>query len=233
MTNSSNSSPVSPTGRAPSTTLGAKLLIRGELRGEEGVTLEGRVEGTIDLKGHLHVAEGGVVAASVHVSELTVAGTIQGDITATQRVAVHATGRVVGDIQAPRIVIADGAVVQGALDMTTPVAGDSARKEPPRHDGARTEAPRSDAARPSREAAGRRGSPATASPPASVVNPPTPVVSAPTPAANGSDRSTATAVVSTAASDEPDNGGMEATLDEHGLPAPVAILGKRNVARHG
>jgi cytoskeletal protein CcmA (bactofilin family) len=80
--------------------------------------IEGRVEGEITLKKHLTVETTGVIVADVKTKNITVKGELRGNMTAEDLVEIHASARVVGDISAPRVVIAEGARFKGHIDMT-------------------------------------------------------------------------------------------------------------------
>ncbi len=94
------------------------LFLRGELRGEDDLIIEGRVEGEVTLKQHLTIETTGVVIANVSTQNITIKGELRGDMTAEDKVEIHDGARVVGNIAAPRIVIAEGARFKGHIDMT-------------------------------------------------------------------------------------------------------------------
>ena len=98
--------------------IGAKTTIKGEIIGDEDVLVEGNVEGQIRVTRDLRVAQGGVVKATVEAQSLIVSGEIVGDCQATARVEIQATGRLTGNIRAPKIVIAEGAMFRGNSDMS-------------------------------------------------------------------------------------------------------------------
>ena len=94
------------------------LFLRGELRGEDDLIIEGRVEGEISLKKHLTVESTGIIVADVKTQNITIKGELRGNMTAVEKVEIHQGARVVGNITAPRIVIAEGARFKGHIDMT-------------------------------------------------------------------------------------------------------------------
>ena len=113
------SHPGAPAPRSAGTcVIGAKTTIKGEITGDEDVLVEGNVEGQIRVTRDLRVAPGGVVKATVEAQSLIVSGEIVGDCQATARVEIQATGRLTGNIRAPKIVIAEGAMFRGNSDMT-------------------------------------------------------------------------------------------------------------------
>jgi cytoskeletal protein CcmA (bactofilin family) len=93
------------------------LFLKGELRGEDDLIIEGRVEGQITLQKHLTVEASGVVIADVSTESFTIKGEIRGNLTARDRVELDKSARVVGNITAPRVVIADGAKFKGHIEM--------------------------------------------------------------------------------------------------------------------
>ena len=106
------------------TGVGRSIVIKGELSGDEDLTIEGRVEGHIDLRNHvLTIGSDGHVAAEVVAKSIVVLGRVTGNLTATEKVDIREKGSVEGDIMAPRVAIADGAEFRGSVDMQ--------RKAPP------------------------------------------------------------------------------------------------------
>jgi cytoskeletal protein CcmA (bactofilin family) len=109
---------VAPASSGPACVIGAKTRIKGELTGDENVTVEGQVEGTIKISRDLHIGTGGSVKATVSAQSVVVAGELVGDCHAAQRVQIEATGRMTGNIRAPRVVIVEGATFRGNSDMS-------------------------------------------------------------------------------------------------------------------
>ncbi len=99
--------------------IGSKTTVKGDLLGDEDVLVEGRVEGQIRISKDLRIGVGGSVRASVEASVIVVAGECTGDCAAVQRVEIQATGKLNGNIRAPRIVIAEGATFRGNSEMTS------------------------------------------------------------------------------------------------------------------
>jgi cytoskeletal protein CcmA (bactofilin family) len=101
----------------PAGVIASGLFLKGELRGEDDLIIEGRVEGTITLKKHLLIESTGVIIADVKTESFTIKGEMRGNMTAADRVEVSDGARVVGNIVAPRVVLADGARFKGHIDM--------------------------------------------------------------------------------------------------------------------
>ena len=100
-----------------STVIGPSIHIDGEISGEEHLVVRGVVKGRIQVRDTLVVEDGGVVEATVDAASITVNGTIRGDISASERAELKPNSSVIGDIRAPRILIADGANFKGTVDM--------------------------------------------------------------------------------------------------------------------
>ncbi|WP_242396206.1 bactofilin family protein [Anaeromyxobacter oryzisoli] len=100
-----------------STIIGESILISGSLNGDEDLTVRGRVEGTLTLTKTLVVEPTGIVKAEVQVRNCVIAGVVVGNVTASESVEITREGRMVGDINAPRVIIVDGASFRGRIDM--------------------------------------------------------------------------------------------------------------------
>jgi cytoskeletal protein CcmA (bactofilin family) len=98
--------------------LGKSIVFKGDLTGDEDLEIEGRVEGQVRLPNHqLTIGASGRVTAQVEAKHVVVIGHVSGNVTASERVEVQASGIVDGDIQAPRLAIQEGAVVNGNIQM--------------------------------------------------------------------------------------------------------------------
>jgi cytoskeletal protein CcmA (bactofilin family) len=107
-----------PVAAGPACVIGAKTRIKGEITGDENIQVEGQVEGTIRIARDLHIGTSGSVKATVSAQSVVVAGELLGDCQASQRVQIEATGRMTGNIRAPRVVIIEGATFRGNSDMS-------------------------------------------------------------------------------------------------------------------
>lgn len=98
-------------------TIGASVSIKGEISGDEDILIEGAVEGTINLKQNMvMVAKTGKVKANINGVIINVEGEVIGDLSATEQIVVHKSGRVRGNLSAPRISVEDGARVRGQIN---------------------------------------------------------------------------------------------------------------------
>jgi cytoskeletal protein CcmA (bactofilin family) len=104
-------------GTGESTIIGPSILINGKLSGDEDLTVRGRVEGELSLTKTLIVEPSGIVKANVQVRNAIISGVVVGNISATESVELTREGRMVGDINSPRVIIVDGASFRGRVDM--------------------------------------------------------------------------------------------------------------------
>ena len=98
--------------------IGKSVIIKGELSGSEDLTIEGHVEGRIDLKDNvLTIGPNGKIKAEVFAKAVVVLGEVTGNVTASEKVDIRDNGSVDGDIASPRVAIAEGAHFRGSVDM--------------------------------------------------------------------------------------------------------------------
>ena len=98
--------------------IGQSVQIKGELNGNEDLTIDGMIDGKIVVRDHnLTIGANGRITAEVHAKTVVVIGQVTGNITADDKVQIDASGSVEGDIRAPRVAIADGARFKGSIDM--------------------------------------------------------------------------------------------------------------------
>lgn len=99
------------------TVIGSTIVIDGEITGDEDLIIQGTVKGRISLRENIYVEQSGVVEANIETATITIQGTVTGDVQASERAELKSECHVVGDIRAPRILIADGASFKGNVDM--------------------------------------------------------------------------------------------------------------------
>ena len=98
--------------------IGKSVVIKGELSGSEDLTIEGQVEGRIDLKDNvLTIGPNGKIKAEVFAKAVVVLGEVTGNVTASEKVDIRDNGSVDGDVASPRVAIAEGAHFRGSVDM--------------------------------------------------------------------------------------------------------------------
>jgi cytoskeletal protein CcmA (bactofilin family) len=98
--------------------IGKSVVIKGELSGSEDLTIEGHVEGRIELRENvLTIGPNGKIRAEVFAKSVIVLGEVSGNVTASEKVDIRDNGSVDGDIASPRVAIAEGAHFRGSVDM--------------------------------------------------------------------------------------------------------------------
>lgn len=125
-------------GSADEAIIGNSIRIQGEVTGDEDLTIQGYVDGSVKLDQHaVTVGPDGEVHADIVARVITVDGQVDGDLTAEEQIVVRSSARVEGDISAPRVVLEDGAHFRGGVDMDRSSAsggggGSSSRSRPSR-----------------------------------------------------------------------------------------------------
>ncbi|MCU0303182.1 MAG: polymer-forming cytoskeletal protein [Thermoanaerobaculales bacterium] len=96
--------------------------LRGELEFSSSFRIDGRVEGTIRSRSELLIGEDGAVEGEIDVARCLIGGQVRGTVKASERVVLHASAKVWGELHAPAIVMEDGAFLEGRVEMAAPVA---------------------------------------------------------------------------------------------------------------
>lgn len=98
--------------------IGRSVRIEGKVVSEEDLTIDGTVDGSIELGSHsLSIGAAASVSADLFAKSITISGAVTGNVRALERIDLRATGSVTGDVTAPRLIMADGAVVAGNVDV--------------------------------------------------------------------------------------------------------------------
>jgi len=98
--------------------IGPSLVIKGEISAREPLSISGRVEGSIEVTGHIVTVQSGAhVGADITAAGIVIAGAVKGSLTAESRIQLRAGAEVEGDIVAPRIAVEDGAFVRGRVQV--------------------------------------------------------------------------------------------------------------------
>ncbi len=98
--------------------IGKLLKVKGEISGNEDLYIDGEIEGTVELEQNsLTVGPNGKVHADVTARSITILGRVQGNVRAGERIEIRKTGSLEGDLVTARIVIEDGAVFRGSIDI--------------------------------------------------------------------------------------------------------------------
>jgi cytoskeletal protein CcmA (bactofilin family) len=117
-----NNPPQDRAGGTERATIGRSITIHGEVTGDEDLLIQGRVDGSVDLKQQsITVGQDGRVNAAITGRIIVVEGQVEGDLKAEEQVVLKASAKVQGDIVSPRVVLEDGAVFSGGVDMGKPL----------------------------------------------------------------------------------------------------------------
>lgn len=101
-----------------STVLGRSAVMHGEITANEDLLIEGQCDGTINVQDHcLTVGPQGQVKAQIHARQVVIHGSVEGNVSAREKIEIRKTGRVLGDLVAPGIAIDDGAYVKGSIEI--------------------------------------------------------------------------------------------------------------------
>jgi cytoskeletal protein CcmA (bactofilin family) len=104
--------------RGGSAVLGKSVIVKGQIFSREDLTIDGEVEGTVELQEHrLTVGPNGKVLAGIKAREIVVLGTIHGNVETTDKIDIRKDAKLVGDIKTARVVIEDGAYFKGNIDI--------------------------------------------------------------------------------------------------------------------
>ena len=120
--------PYKESGRSPrsmpeasvgTTRIGKSIIVKGEIRGNEDLRIDGQLEGKLDLGQHrLTVGPDGQVRATIRAREVDVQGAVNGNVEASDRIIIRQQAKLVGDLKMAGVVIEDGAYFKGSIDIT-------------------------------------------------------------------------------------------------------------------
>ena len=112
------SEPRVETPRSGNAVIGRSVVLKGQIQGREDLTIDGEVEGTVELQEHrLTIGPNGKVVATIKAREVIVLGTVQGNIETREKIKIRKEAKLVGDIRTARIVVEDGAYFKGNIDI--------------------------------------------------------------------------------------------------------------------
>jgi cytoskeletal protein CcmA (bactofilin family) len=112
--------------------IGKSLAIKGELSASEDLSIDGQVEGTVELQDHnLTVGASGRAHANVNAKEVIVLGSVKGNVNALGRIEIRRSGSVIGDLVTARLTIEEGAHFRGSIDIKKPAAPPAKPTLPP------------------------------------------------------------------------------------------------------
>ena len=105
------------------TVIDASTRLKGAIQTEDDLAVYGVVEGPIKSSAVVTVAQGGLVNGPLSAREVTVHGTVEGDVAATGQLLLGPTGRIIGDVRVGHMKVEDGGIIQGKVLMDSPQSG--------------------------------------------------------------------------------------------------------------
>ena len=97
--------------------IGQGVIIEGKIRSAQDLRIDGKVDGEIEVGDHgLIIGSGAAVKTNLVARSIVISGAVNGNVTASERIDLHPSGSVSGDITSPRLVVADGAVINGKVN---------------------------------------------------------------------------------------------------------------------
>jgi cytoskeletal protein CcmA (bactofilin family) len=117
-----------PTGGSEkSTMIGRGIRIAGDVTADSNLRVEGVIEGrSIESSHDVDIGDSGKVTASISAKVVRIAGEVTGDVAGGEKVTISKSGRVQGNVTAPRVQLEDGALFRGSIDMNPTKAADTA-----------------------------------------------------------------------------------------------------------
>ncbi|HEV2177303.1 MAG TPA: polymer-forming cytoskeletal protein [Terriglobia bacterium] len=113
-----NAQRTTPISTGQQTVLGRSVVLKGELSGNEDLLIEGQFEGTINVKDHtLTVGPQGQVKSEIHARQVVIHGSVDGKVSARDKIEIRKTGNVVGDLVSAGVAIEDGAYFKGSIEI--------------------------------------------------------------------------------------------------------------------
>jgi cytoskeletal protein CcmA (bactofilin family) len=100
--------------------IGASMHIKGEIRSDEELMVDGEVEGIVESGSLLTIGRNGKVRANIKAREVVIFGSVKGNIEVVEKLAIRDQGSLVGDIKTAGISIDDGAYFKGSIDISRP-----------------------------------------------------------------------------------------------------------------
>lgn len=122
---------IQDTTNGPTTYVAASTTIVGTIAGKGAYVFCGTIEGDCDIEGPLTLAAGGHWKGTLKATDIVVAGVVEGDVVAKQRVEILGTARIMGSLSGNSIAVAEGAIIEGEIRVTSgasPVAFEEKRQ---------------------------------------------------------------------------------------------------------
>jgi cytoskeletal protein CcmA (bactofilin family) len=100
--------------------IGKGMIVKGRIHSEEDVFLNGEMEGDLDIENYrLTIGPDGKVVANARAREVDISGTLIGNVESAERTCIRASGRLTGDVKTRGIVIEEGALFKGKVEIVS------------------------------------------------------------------------------------------------------------------
>ena len=107
--------------------IGPSMHIKGEIRTDEELLIDGEVEGLVESRSLLTIGQNGRVRANIKAREVVIFGSVKGDIEATEKLGIRDKGQLIGNTKTATVSIDDGAYFKGSIDIARPEPTSSAK----------------------------------------------------------------------------------------------------------
>ena len=104
-------------GPSSTTLIGNGIIFEGKVKGNGMVRVEGKFIGTIEVKNNVVIGDSGIVEGNIQSKSVSVLGKIIGNVNATDKITIDGSGSMIGDIMAPSVIVSEGAIYKGRIDM--------------------------------------------------------------------------------------------------------------------
>ena len=111
------------------TVIGGDAIVKGEVIVDKGLRVDGQIEGAVSTKGKVFVGKTGQLKAEIHAGMVSIEGKVTGNVTATDRVQIDASGLVYGDLTAGKLVVSEGATFVGKVNVGPDAVKDISSRE--------------------------------------------------------------------------------------------------------
>jgi len=102
--------------------------VRGNLKVEADLALDGIIDGSVHAKGNVTLGENAQIKGNLQGNAVVVAGKVFGNVKANVSLVVQSSGQVIGDVDTAGLVVEEGGVIRGQLKM--PLPANSPKPEP-------------------------------------------------------------------------------------------------------
>ena len=99
--------------------IGKTLFIKGDIRSDEELLIEGKVEGKLNVKNRVIIGKNGIVNAEIKAREVIIRGKVNGDVNASYKVEIEPEGILNGNIFSQRVHLTEGSIFKGNIDMSS------------------------------------------------------------------------------------------------------------------